>query len=310
MGIKEIIEMPQTDILQNENMVNRAAELMGVLFPYIGIEKRTVNMYLKEIETSDMSPDAKAITMFGVKKHLKELKNQSKIAKIAFDNSKQGTDFSERSQVDEEWFLRYMDAAKHVSSEKMQFVWGKILANEFERPGDTPPNMIRILSEFTNENANAFRKLCGMKMLIIAVDQNEHVENWEWQIAYYYEYNLANRYNFGISLETLNELETLGVIKTDFSRGYSLPKIKSKKVLIYEQGKVIEVNGNSEKGFPVGNVLLTNAGKILMKITDAYKISGYDLMIEEQLEKKGLVVEKRPSFDIKLIKDDVFIYRR
>lgn len=36
-----------------------------------------------------------------------------------------------------------MDSAGFVSSEEIQWIWGKILANEFEKPGSTPPNMIR-----------------------------------------------------------------------------------------------------------------------------------------------------------------------
>ncbi|MDE7251595.1 MAG: DUF2806 domain-containing protein [Acetatifactor sp.] len=48
------------------------------------------------------------------------------MAEIAKEKAKEGTDFSEKSGVSEEWFDRFKESASFVSSEEMQLVWGKM----------------------------------------------------------------------------------------------------------------------------------------------------------------------------------------
>lgn len=163
------------ELVKSENVQNKAADLLGMLFPYVGVKKKAVDLYIEEIENSDLSTDAKMISLLNARKTLKKLKNQKNIAEIAKENVKEGTDFSEKSGVSEEWFDRYMESASFVSSEQMQLVWGKILANEFEKPGCTPRNMTRILSEFTQTYAKAFRTLCSMRVLLVSVSEDEKI---------------------------------------------------------------------------------------------------------------------------------------
>ena len=47
------------DLVKDENIQNKAADLLGMLFPYAGIEKKAVDMYIEEIEKSDLSTEAK-----------------------------------------------------------------------------------------------------------------------------------------------------------------------------------------------------------------------------------------------------------
>ena len=131
MGLEEKLGEKALDLVKNENVQNKVADLFGMLFPYAGIKKKAVDMYIEEIENSDLSTEAKMISLLNAKKTLKKIKNQKNIAEIAKENAKEGTDFSEKSGVSEEWFDRFMESASYVSSEEMQLVWGKILANEF-----------------------------------------------------------------------------------------------------------------------------------------------------------------------------------
>ena len=108
---------------------------MGMLFPYAGLTKKAVDMYIDEIEKSDMSPEAKVFSVVNARKTIKKIKNQKCIADIAMNNAKEGTDFSDKSGVSEEWLERFMDSAGFVSAEDIQIIWGKILANELETLG-------------------------------------------------------------------------------------------------------------------------------------------------------------------------------
>ena len=154
------------ELVQNENVLNKTVGALGMLFPYAGITKKAVDMYIAEIEKSDMPIDAKMYAMMNAKKQLKQMKNQKQIAEIAMQNAKEGTSFTSDCGVSEEWLERFMDSAAYVSDENIQLIWGKILSNEFDNPGTTPPNMIRILSEMTPTYAKAFRQLCSMRFLM------------------------------------------------------------------------------------------------------------------------------------------------
>ncbi|WP_288776433.1 DUF2806 domain-containing protein, partial [uncultured Eubacterium sp.] len=161
MAIDKLIETVTEKVIDSENTM----KLCGMLFPYIGLNKRAVGMYAEELEKSNLSVEAKLYYLLNAKKELKQIKNQRTIAEIAINNAIPETDFSRKSMINEEWLDRFMDSAKFVSQEEIQVIWGKILAKEFEKPGKTPTSMIRILSEITPELALVFKKICGMKIL-------------------------------------------------------------------------------------------------------------------------------------------------
>lgn len=288
------------DLVKDEKIQNKAADLLGMLFPYAGIEKKAVDMYIEEIEKSDLSTEAKMILLLNAKKTVKKLKNQKNVAEIAINNAKEGTDFSEESGVNEEWFDRFMESASFVSDEQMQLVWGKILANEFETPGTMPPNMLRILSEFTQEYAMAFRSLCSMRMLLLAISEDEKVMEGRWRNVIIFEKNVEYMNKIGLSFEMLNELETLGVIKFDALAGYSAIGIKYDKVLVYINGTVIETSSHPDDKFPIGNVIFTDAGGALRKITEPYELEGYVDIVKNYLKTNRVSVEEESSYDVKV----------
>lgn len=110
---------------ENETMVNKTSDILGMLFPYAGLKKRALDMYVSDIEKSDLPSESKLIAVLDAKRTIKKLKNQKNIADIAVNNAKEGTDFTEQSKVDEDWLERFMDAAGFVSSDKVQLIWGK-----------------------------------------------------------------------------------------------------------------------------------------------------------------------------------------
>lgn len=200
------------DLVKNENVLNKSVGVMGMLFPFAGLKQKAVEIYIKDIEKSDLPAETKVFMIMNTKKTFKKIKNQKTIAEIAMENAKQGTDFSENSGVSEEWLERFMDSAGFVSSEEIQWIWGKILANEFEKPGSTPPNMIRILSEITPELAVAFRYICSMCIWILPLNENGDIQGGVQELFVPYTKNDEKFRKSGVSFNVLNELETLGVI--------------------------------------------------------------------------------------------------
>lgn len=310
MGIEKVTKDTALELIKNENIQNKAVEMMGMLFPYVGLAKKAVDMYIDEIEKSDMTPEAKIFNIVNARKTIKKIKNQKSIAGFAINNAKEGTDFSYKSGVNEEWLERFMDSAGFVSTEEIQIIWGKILANEFENPGTTPPNMIRILSEITPDLAMVFRKICSMKILIFPLSEQEDILRAFNSVFVPYTKNEEQLRGMGVSFKALNELETLGVIKLDIINGYITQGIENKKVLICVGNKLEVISEHNDDYIPIGNVILTSVGEALQKITDSEEIPQYYEMIKKYLLDQNVKLAETHDFVAKFEGETLNISKR
>lgn len=296
MGLGKVAGETALELVKNENIQNKTAGLMGMLFPYAGLTKKAVDLYINEIENSDMSPETKMFSLINAKKTLKKLKNQKTIADIAMENAGEETDFTDKSGVNEEWLERFMDSAGFVSAEEIQQIWGKILANEFETPGTTPPNMIRILSEITPNLAIAFKKICSMRIWICPLSDEEEIEKAFEKILVPYNENEEVFRTLGLSFNVLSELETLGVIKFDTFGGYVLHGITNEKVLISIEDKLEVICEHADGDIPIGNILLTSVGEALQRITEPEDIPEYYNMVKKHVLRKGIKLADKHNF--------------
>lgn len=302
------------ELVSNENVQNKASELLGMIFPFMGMDKKSVDkaldLYIKNIEESKLSTETKIIALINAKKYLKGLRNQYSIVEIARNNVKKNTDLSSKSKVGEEWLDRFMESAAFVSSGEMQLVWGKILASEFETPGSTPPNMTRILSEFTPTYANAFRTICSMKILLVTINEQGTVEKASWKIAVPYEGNEEYMQKKGLTFETFNELENLGVIKFDPLAGYAATEMQDMHVLVCVDGEVVNTIYRPDEDFPIGNVILTSSGEALRKITDTYKLDGYMEVVKSYMVNNSVSFGEDVEYDVEVSEMGVRVRKR
>lgn len=204
MEIDKTVAKTALQLAGNETFVNKTSDILGMLFPYVGLRKKALDMYVSDIENSNLPSESKLIAVLNAKRTIKKLKNQKSIAGIAVNNAKEGTDFTEQSKVDEDWLERFMDAAGFVSTDKVQLIWGKILSQEFENPGSTPPNMIRILCEITSTLAQAFRKICSMKTIIVEMNSDGYITKAHHLIIVPYTNNNLKLYEIGLSFSIMN----------------------------------------------------------------------------------------------------------
>lgn len=299
MGIGKMMASTAADLVKSENMQNKSASLLGMLFPYAGIEKRALDMYLSDVEKSDMSPESKLIAVLGAKDTIKKLKNQKSIADKAVSNAKEGTVFDASSGVNQEWLERFMDSAGFVSEEQVQLMWGKILAKEFEMPGSTPHNMVRILSEITPKHAQAFQWICSMQRLSIIIDDNGNVKNVRNDIVVPFAGNESELRAIGLSFDVLNELETLGLIKFDPVSGFVALDVPEKGVITYIDGLTQEVESHKKDQLPIGNIILTEAGNCLNRIIHADTISNFSVLENKYMVNHGVVFKETTSYTIR-----------
>ncbi len=298
------------DMVKNDNMLNKTASVMGMLFPFAGIRQKAVDMYIKEIEKSNLPSETKVYMILNARKTFKKIKNQKAIAEKAMSYVEEGTDFSEESGVSEEWLDRFMDSAGFVSSEEIQLIWAKILANEFEKPNSTPPNMVRVLSEITPDLARAFRCICSMSLWVMPLNEDGNIENNYLRIVVPYSDNEQTFRYMGLGFEVLNELEALGVMKFDFLVGYSIQGIKNKRILMRVGDKLDVIEEHRDDSIPSGNVLLTSVGEALRSIIESVAIDNYYEMTYGYLRKKGIRFAEEHDFVFRTDGDSIEIVRK
>lgn len=278
--------------------VGKLADAIGGMFPFWGLKKRAVETYISEIENSNLSPEAKMMTIAHAKKTFNQLKNQSSIANIALEAAPAGTNFTETSSVDDEWLERFMDAAKFVSDEKVQLLWGNILAKEFEQPNSTPPSVMRILSEITPFYANAFQILCSLSVHIIPVDhEGKPLPPHSVPIL---PANHDYLSVFNLNFSTLNELEKLGLIQYSTFLGYALQfdtNVYAKLHLAYGTN-IATVLKYPDKRFPVGYAMLTAAGESIARFVEPLTIDGHFNAVIQFLKKNNIEFAEKPEFQI------------
>ena len=302
MGIgKEVAEATLT-VAKDKDVQKTAGGLFGKLFPYFGIKKKAVDTYITEIEKSDLSADAKFEAILTLKDRAKKLKKQKTVSEKAVESAKEGTDFSDESKVNEEWFERYMDSAGFVSDEMMQDIWGQILAKEFEKPGSTPPNRTRILTEITPIQAQAFKMICCMSGFVLEINEQESddstiklIEVFDQIVVPYSETEFLNKN--GVNLHLINELESIGLLHFQSYGSYMKMELNGKIVLCFENNKTKVVEFfNEKKGFPIGNILLTSAGECLKRITPIENLPGYYEAVSSYLEKQNIKFSNDPIY--------------
>lgn len=278
--------------------VNKLAEVIGGIFPFFGTKRQAVATYVSDIQSSDLPPEAKMMAIANAKKTYKQMQNQCAIAKIAQDAAQEGTDFSPSSNVDDEWLERFMDSAKFVSDEEVQVLWGNLLAKEFETPNSTPASVIRILSEITPLYAKAFQVLCSLSVKTIRVGMNGQLFPPEAYIILppQYTYLKGN----GITFSVLNELQMLGLIQFDPTAGYILEFDSSEypKLHLQYAQKSATVLKYANMKFPVGNVILTQAGNSLSRFTERTNIEGHFEAVVDYLTKKKVEFSDQPEIRI------------
>ena len=214
--IKEALALTETAgkvLKENSNILN-------TLFPALESKRLSLEIYRKDILESNLSNEAKAIALATSHTDLKHKLNQSKIAKLAVDNAKEGTDFSFSSGVDIAFLDKFMNEAKFVYDDELQLMWAKVLAGEFEAPNSTSFNVIRILSEITKQQAEVFANICSLEVAIILETNSGFVPQIGKNVLIHYDSDSSLLKGLKINFMSLQDLESLGLIKFDTTVGY------------------------------------------------------------------------------------------
>lgn len=256
------------------NAIKAFQEIMSNFLTPKGLDAVILEGHQKLIErvVSGESVSENTIAFLsGYKKMVREQKNCVNVVEKAKAYLKES---SKPEEIQEDWLAFFFDKVRLITDETVQDIWGRILAEEANRPGYIRPSLLHALSIMSKDQASFFSNISRFCMRQYKTD-NIHI--FIFLASRNKSYEKSN-----ITHEKLRELERLGLIDCEFSREYVFHG--ERKFICGNH--IIDVYGDSNNDMKIkaGNVVLTEDGKTLYTIVSeaivAYRQDILDFTLE------------------------------
>jgi hypothetical protein len=181
-------------------------------------------------------------------------------------------------EMDDDWLTRFFEESKVISDEEMQSLWGKILANEANKPGTFSKRTLRFVSDLNKNDAALFTALMGFGWIL--EDELHPIVMGYTNVIY------RDR---GIKYDSLKHLDDIGVLKFSGSNDQFALHDFPKPLAISYFGVQLQLHFEHEtrNELSVGTVLLTRIGSELAPICGAQAIEGFLEYCLEHWQKQG-----------------------
>lgn len=214
--------------------------------------------------------------------------------------------------IDDDWLHFFFDKAEKVSNNSMQYVWSKLLAGEFNKPGSISRKLIHIISIMDVHSARSFQTFClyvfERKGLITSYDTDavmiptgfyidsfdfmRKTETWLCDAGYHDYKDLA--IDLTMNTGELNSLENLGLVQRVPDSKCGLPLAYSLK-----DDKVILIIPQDDTEFPLGQYSFTHEGRQLYQIINNTGNEAVLKIIEQYLLTIGIKFKMEKFHGIK-----------
>ncbi len=185
------------------------------------------------------------------------IQNHPQITSIAAETLKDEEEIP-NNPIDEDWTTRFFNIAEDISSEEMQYLWGKILAGEIKSPKSYSLRTLEVLKNLTRDEAHIFTKFAQAKL---------HSANNSF--IYNPDNGKVLQDLFGITFTDRLLLTELGLIASENNLEFSYnPTEQQKMVSLIQygnQGIVLHRNENTPKQ-PIEVLLFTKVGLELSRL--------------------------------------------
>lgn len=181
--------------------------------------------------------------------------------------------------VDADWITRLFHIVKDISSEEMQFVWGKILAGEIKRPGSFSLKTLDIIRNITRQDAEEFQRVAPLVL---------QATNCQFIIS---SPDILSQ--FGITFASVLGLDECGLLNSSGTLSVNLLVTNHQADTTYNKELFIHVIGTDEEKveIPLGIHTLTRAGCELIQILDYTANDAYCFAVAEEISKRNKTVK-------------------
>lgn len=271
-----------------ENIISQISKMTGIFYPITSTIKTLVdghnnlismkqeydqNLKRKILDNNLLDDIEKAILISNISKSTIEFVNKAYILSVAMENV--NPEISGEN-INEDWLLYFFDHAKNISDEKIQVMWGKLLALNLEGKINNNKKIINALSLLGQDDIKVFCTLCSMTFDNLSVPGGQYPFIYIGEYPSYYN-------NYGIRRYNLKQLDNLGIVEYDIHKNFVLPltvpKLKYKDYIVE-----LEHNGRVANG----NIRFTEIGRTLYRITKADNLDDFIKNCKSVWDKKKI----------------------
>jgi len=209
-----------------------------------------------------------------------QARHQYNMESIALEAAKEVN--SQGTRPNEDWLEHFFQHARHISSTETQQLWSKILANEFEQPGQVSKKLLDILRSLDLPDAELFQKLCGHSVVVDGEPRplfpaSGHLHKLHEES--------------GITVSRIKDLEAVGLVNlVTFKMGGELPP-KSGKYHFKMGSYIIEAHipesPKPKAGVSLGLTSFTKYGKELFHIINIEPSNEFKRHLKDQILRAG-----------------------
>lgn len=195
---------------------------------------------------------------------------------------------------------QFMITTQSISNTTIEEVCDRIMSHELVSPGVTPQRIMQILSTISFEDFQKFQIICSMYIGIITDYNNDSGNGPNADKHVMVPLKNTDEYSekINIYLDDINELQAIGLIAYS-NGGYYISGISCKHPLIYANGKTFYVLWHYKDELPIGNILLTKAGKCIANVINECDIAdGYDTDIHEYMEHYDVEFAEQDMYNV------------
>lgn len=178
---------------------------------------------------------------------------------------------SNPTDMEDDWVTNFFDKSRIISDDEMQNIWARVLAGEANAPGSYSKRTVNLLGDLDKRDAELFQTLCRFGWIVgeftpLVFDPQETIYN-----------------SLGINFGSLSHLDSLGLIDFNGISGFQRQKLPKTFTVAY-CGRPLKLTMKKDKDntLDIGNVLLTQAGKELARITNSPGIDRFYDYVKEK----------------------------
>lgn len=239
---------------------SKVGPIVGAIFAAIFLRKNTKDVEFEKLKAGKFREVADSLLASGYMTYTEFYKaaNFLHVAELAdqvFKHDYQNK-ADENQKYDFDWYMRFYDIVGNISDEEMQAIWARILAGEIHRKGTYSLQLLDILKNFTQKQAELFNRVCSHCFIsgdnVYIPNDNEYLQ-------------FAN-----ITYQDILDLDALGLINSSGTTSLSV-KVQPDRPALFGNDMlrmVIEYNGqgNATQEFSFLQFPFTSAGRELITL--------------------------------------------
>lgn len=239
---------------------SKVGPIVGAIFAAIFLRKNTKDVEFEKLKAGKFREVADRLLASGYMTYTEFYKaaNFLHVAELADQVFKQDyqNKADENQKYDFDWYMRFYDIVGNISDEEMQAIWARILAGEIHRKGTYSLQLLDILKNFTQKQAELFNRVCSH--CFISGD-NVYISNDNEYLQF------AN-----ITYQDILDLDALGLINSSGTTSLSV-KVQPDRPALFGNDMlrmVIEYNGqgNATQEFSFLQFPFTSAERELITL--------------------------------------------